>query len=117
MLCMVGAQRHPQHRANNSVQQSWCQRQYRKIFWMGLYPKPFIDTMEPTLTAWITQVEAGETETAALPADLGSPGKLSWDAWEIETGNTAQEWKAALPAPTTEDGATDASVSPKEVSR
>lgn len=87
------------------------------IFWMGLYPKPFIDTMEPTLTAWITQVKAGEAETAALPVDLGAPGKLSWEAWETETGNTAQEWKAALPDLFTEDGATDASLSRKEVSR
>jgi len=44
------------------------------IFWMGLYPKPFIDKMEPTVEAWIEQIEAGEKHAAGLPDRLGSPG-------------------------------------------
>ncbi len=43
------------------------------IFWLGMYPKPFIDKMEPTVHTWLEQVEQGSKRAAALPADLGLP--------------------------------------------
>jgi len=43
------------------------------IFWMGLYPKPFIDKMEPTVDKWLQQVENGAAKTVELPPGLGSP--------------------------------------------
>ncbi|HCP45386.1 MAG TPA: Fe-S-binding domain-containing protein [Deltaproteobacteria bacterium] len=47
------------------------------IFWMGLYPKPFIDKMEPTVEAWIEQIRAGEKKAASLPQGFGSPANPS----------------------------------------
>ena len=64
------------------------------IFWMGLFPNYFIDKMEPTVKAWITDVEDGEEATAQLPADLGAPGKASWAAWSERTGVSQQQWLA-----------------------
>jgi NADH-quinone oxidoreductase subunit M len=43
------------------------------IFWMGIYPKPFFDKMEPTVQRWIAQVDAGQKQTAELPSELGMP--------------------------------------------
>jgi NADH-quinone oxidoreductase subunit M len=43
------------------------------IFWMGLYPKPFIDKMSPTVDDWLLDVERGAAKTAELPPWLGSP--------------------------------------------
>ena len=64
------------------------------IFWMGLFPNYFIDKMEPTVVAWIADVEDGEEATALLPADLGAPGTASWAAWSEQTGVSQQEWLA-----------------------
>ncbi len=75
------------------------------IFWLGIYPKPFIDAMEPTLEAWLTDVEAGEKATAALPADLGAPGLASWAQWSGETGVGKDEWLAGLGGSSTGLGA------------
>ena len=44
------------------------------IFWMGLYPKPFIDKMEPTVEKWIQNIDNGAAKTAELPSWLGAPG-------------------------------------------
>ncbi len=68
------------------------------IFWMGLFPGHFIQKMEPTVDAWILDVEAGEEETALLPVELGAPGTASWQAWTDVTGTSQQEWLAARAA-------------------
>ncbi len=66
------------------------------IFWMGLFPGNFIDQMEPTVTSWLADVDAGEEATALLPEGLGAPRTPSWQAWSDVTGQTRQEWLATL---------------------
>ncbi|MCO4769362.1 MAG: NADH-quinone oxidoreductase subunit M, partial [Deltaproteobacteria bacterium] len=86
------------------------------IFWLGIYPKPFIDAMEPTVDAWIEYVEDGETTTAALPADLGAPGMQSWEAWESVTGHTERQWRAEHPV-SSDTGDAAALASPDSASK
>ncbi len=49
------------------------------IFWLGLFPKPFIDKMEPTVDTWLLDVERGAARTAELPPNLGMPGTPTLD--------------------------------------
>ena len=44
------------------------------IFWLGLFPKPFIDKMEPTVEELLLDVERGADRTVELHPWLGSPG-------------------------------------------
>ena len=53
-------------------------------------------------------VEDGEKETAALPADLGAPGKQNWSAWEAATGQSEAVWRAAHPVEKGGDASADA---------
>ncbi|MHA1568352.1 MAG: NADH-quinone oxidoreductase subunit M, partial [Alphaproteobacteria bacterium] len=42
------------------------------IFWIGFYPKTFLDKMEPSLDAWLTQVQpttTAQVDPALLPPD------------------------------------------------
>jgi NADH-quinone oxidoreductase subunit M len=50
------------------------------IFWMGLYPKPFIELMEPTVDKWLLNMENGAAKTAELPPWLGSPDMPTLDS-------------------------------------
>lgn len=36
------------------------------IFWIGIYPKPFFDKMEPSVKAWIHQMEYGSRRNASI---------------------------------------------------
>ena len=44
------------------------------IFWLGLFPKPFIDSIEPTVEELLLDVERAAARTAELPPWLGTPG-------------------------------------------
>ena len=56
------------------------------IFWLGLYPKPFIEKMEPTVDTWLLDVERGAAQTAELPPDLGSPGSPTLESALADAG-------------------------------
>ena len=43
------------------------------IFWLGLFPKPFIDKMQPTVDELLLDVERGADRTKELHTWLGSP--------------------------------------------
>lgn len=43
------------------------------IFWMGFYPKPFLDKIDAPVERWLTDLEAREVASRELPADAGSP--------------------------------------------
>jgi len=54
------------------------------IFWLGIYPKPVFDKMEPTVKVWIEQVENGQRLAELLPMDLGLPETPTLDSALVE---------------------------------
>lgn len=60
------------------------------IFWMGVYPQPFLDRMAPSVDAWIADMEAGKLASADWPDALGTPAMPTLEAAladaELEVG-------------------------------
>jgi len=43
------------------------------IFWLGIYPKPFIEKMEPSVLTWLEDVDQGRERAGEFPKSLGMP--------------------------------------------
>ncbi|MCP4871811.1 MAG: NADH-quinone oxidoreductase subunit M [Proteobacteria bacterium] len=59
------------------------------IFWLGLFPKPFIDKMEPSVETWIQNIDNGAAKTAELPPGLGSPGMPTLESVVVDAQEEA----------------------------